>query len=698
MQQDASAPGTQGSMSDFSFTPSTRRPESSSEAKNSDVQTRTLFREAVQAMSDLNFHVDERMIDTCRSAFHALEKAVNRAQWATQRCLRDNCEAISGFERGTDDVVTMALDGISWEPKQLLMFLFDFQQEKKPYQRRALCTAQTLIQISELIRDAARSDAFLRTWLGACRGPSEPAITLSFEFADSLRWATWDAGWYWVNTHRRCDATQDKKGWEIHREKILHSMELPSPALQLILCAVWAAAEHAASTRAQEGLMQGMSKMLRRVSPEEDPARSQGEFYKAFDDLKRHGSVTQDLAADLMWMIWNIAWFTANEGRGYRAEALKSLVRAERHLQRTFRGDIQWRGVNLGGWFLLEPGPCDFFYKQVLPDVARQTLCEWSCCDALEPEMAKRLLAEHRKTYFCKEDFLQMRKAGLSHVRLPFGYWCIAPRANEPYVGQCLEALDRAIDMIESAGLFVLLDLHGTVGGESAEAPCGHRDSNWKPQDWNPTASLEILRIVAERYAGRKSICGIGVANEPSEALDVQVLAGYFEAAVDVIRQAGMRAGQVAIFLPIFTERRIGEFMHRWKEAYPKYADCVFDVHFYQCFGPYWTALSEDAHLQQARARKDALQSLPCCCVSEWSLALPEGLERSLSQRSACYLQECQRRFGEAQLEAYETATHGWFFWTWRDSAGLPWNMKRCLADGVLKVPSGPRSTSLENP
>eukprot|EP00404_Azadinium_spinosum_P054854 CAMPEP_0180790060 /NCGR_PEP_ID=MMETSP1038_2-20121128/52998_1 /TAXON_ID=632150 /ORGANISM="Azadinium spinosum, Strain 3D9" /LENGTH=94 /DNA_ID=CAMNT_0022827955 /DNA_START=1 /DNA_END=282 /DNA_ORIENTATION=+ len=93
------------------------------------------------------------------------------------------------------------------------------------------------------------------------------------------------------------------------------------------------------------------------------------------------------------------------------------------------------------------------------------------------------------------------------------------------------------------------------------------------------------------------------------------------------------------------------------------YEDVVFDLHFYQCFGPSWTGLSARRHLQEAQKRADDLKRLPTCCVSEWSLALPKAATQGLDAEA---LKTLQKNFAEKQLEAYESATHGWFFWTWR--------------------------------
>eukprot|EP00411_Alexandrium_monilatum_P008418 CAMPEP_0175310292 /NCGR_PEP_ID=MMETSP0093-20121207/66245_1 /TAXON_ID=311494 /ORGANISM="Alexandrium monilatum, Strain CCMP3105" /LENGTH=121 /DNA_ID=CAMNT_0016606867 /DNA_START=1 /DNA_END=363 /DNA_ORIENTATION=- len=121
-----------------------------------------------------------------------------------------------------------------------------------------------------------------------------------------------------------------------------------------------------------------------------------------------------------------------------------------------------------------------------------------------------------------------------------------------------------------------------------------------------------------------------------------------------------MLPGQVTVLLPIFTERRVREFMVLWEEGYPKYQDTAFDLHFYQCFGAPWMMLPLSTQLQRARERAQLLKSLPACSVTEWSLALPPFSLRGLSLEGK---RQAWKDFAEAQLEAYDgSATHGWFF------------------------------------
>lgn len=49
-------------------------------------------------------------------------------------------------------------------------------------------------------------------------------------------------------------------------------------------------------------------------------------------------------------------------------------------------------------------------------------------------------------------------------MRIPIGYWAVAPLDGDPYVQGQLTVLDQAIGWARSAGIKVLLDLHGAPG------------------------------------------------------------------------------------------------------------------------------------------------------------------------------------------------------------------------------------------
>lgn len=668
---------------------------SPSSAEAGKVETRRMLYSALEAMNAIDYEVDSRHLDEAMSAFHNLRRGVNRAAHEHERLSR----AIAMGEepdREIEDMIASSANGCSWEPSRVLMFLFHLKKARPIYERHIDSVARTLPQISPPFRDAAFSSDLLRRWLGVCTTSNEAARVVTYRFASMLRWAAWDCGMHRSRYRERClrriSPDEDEERWERGRKELFSSTELPKTAIEGLLKGVWLAAEHCSYVRLEQKRALFGVLLSKVTGADEDHSSYKDEWEKHMAEMQREGSMKEQLLSDLRWMVWNICWFTANKVKGYHEDARSSLVRAERHFHRAFRGEVAWRGVNLGGWFLLEPGPCTTFWES-LPPQARATCCEWDCCAALGPDK-EQVLSHHRNTYFSKEDFAQIRAAGLTHVRLPIGHWCVTgPRPGEPYVGPCLDLLDQALNLLEESGLRVVLDLHGCVGGESGDAPCGRKWDSWRPKHFDLDASLAVLKTIAERYAQRMSVCGIGICNEPSEQMSLNSLMKYYVEAVRTIRQAGMRPGEVAIILPVFTEWRLSTFMDHWEANYRAFEDCVLDVHLYQSFGRYWCTMSLDQHMKEAEKRASLLERMPACCVSEWSLSLPDAATGGQPAPV-----EILRRFGQLQLQAYEGATHGWFFWTWKDSAGLAWSLQESLQQEVLTVPGGGRSSTLLNP
>jgi glucan 1,3-beta-glucosidase len=311
--------------------------------------------------------------------------------------------------------------------------------------------------------------------------------------------------------------------------------------------------------------------------------------------------------------------------------------------------------------------------------------CEWDLMLKMRAELGddgtSKILAEHRERYITEDDFRCIAALGLNAVRIPFGYWvAVGPAEGDPYAGPGLEHLDRALDWCKAYGLQAVLDLHGAPGGESGERPCGRERKEWQWQDWRFDESVAALRVVATRYRGHPAVSGISVCNEPSETVPAAALCQFYDRAVRAIREAGMRPDEAAIILPVYRTERLDEVWRLWSrdfDGFATHANITFDLHLYHCFGTWWQRQGLANQLRMTKRHRKILRRVPAV-VGEWSLALPP------QARGDGQLEEDQalRAFAEAQAEAYSQASHGWFFWTWRDSPLQQpgWDLRKCLA------------------
>mmetsp|Transcript_66762 Transcript_66762/g.186175 ORF Transcript_66762/g.186175 Transcript_66762/m.186175 type:complete len:590 (-) Transcript_66762:105-1874(-) len=395
---------------------------------------------------------------------------------------------------------------------------------------------------------------------------------------------------------------------------------------------------------------------------------------------------------------------------GNRSAAQRALALGLRDFHFAHWSRPAWRGANLGGWLLLEPGPASPFYDVCREKIAKARRSvdlaekeggvelpelddesEHCLCAALEeaggPSLRKELFENHRASHFNEETFDNLVAVGLNAVRVPFGYWVVRGAGEGmKYEGPCLDALDRAVALAASRGMQVLLDLHGNPGGESGDRPSGCVDRTWRWTSWQWREAVSVLAEVAARYKDSECVTGLQVCNEPSMSIPADILCTFYEEALEAIRGAGMQPDRVAIVLPVFNHNRLLEITNYWQERgnFLRYDNVAFDLHYYHTFSSFWNFLSHAQHIDVVAEHARELAQLPGAVVGEWSLARPSDFPDQETSE-----------FAEEQVLAYNHSTHGWFFWNWHDHDFLPtWDMRRGVFErGRLPKPLGTRLT-----
>jgi glucan 1,3-beta-glucosidase len=115
------------------------------------------------------------------------------------------------------------------------------------------------------------------------------------------------------------------------------------------------------------------------------------------------------------------------------------------------------RGVNLGGWLVLEP----WITPSIFDQAGDGAIDEWSLCATLGLDACYATLQQHWSSFITADDFAQIAAAGMNHVRIPVGYWAVGIMEGDPYVNGQLDYLDQAVGWARAANLKVIVDLHG---------------------------------------------------------------------------------------------------------------------------------------------------------------------------------------------------------------------------------------------
>ena len=102
----------------------------------------------------------------------------------------------------------------------------------------------------------------------------------------------------------------------------------------------------------------------------------------------------------------------------------------------------KWRGVNLGGWLVLE--------KWITPSVYAgvQAADEYTLCEALGKTKASERLKRHRETWVTAEDFDWLKARGINAVRIPVNYG--VAEENPPFITG-MDTLDWAFRTAQKA-------------------------------------------------------------------------------------------------------------------------------------------------------------------------------------------------------------------------------------------------------
>ncbi|KAK9367058.1 glycoside hydrolase superfamily [Lipomyces kononenkoae] len=397
----------------------------------------------------------------------------------------------------------------------------------------------------------------------------------------------------------------------------------------------------------------------------------------------------------------------------FSAVTANSVAPARRWLNFGYGLGEKVRGVNIGGWLVLEPYINLSLFKQF--PAHHIPVDEYHFCRYLGKKECLRQLKRHWATWVTEKDFAQMAAAGLNHVRMPVGYWAFSLLEGDPYVQGQLPYLDRALRWARKYGLKVWIDIHGLPGSQNGFDNSGLRDSYAWQTDSNMDASLSIMEAMITRYAAphwNDVVTAVQPVNEPlGPVLDRSKIEAYYDYSYYELRNVVDSDICLALHDAFYPQTSWNSFLQ-----YPKYYHVILDHHAYQVFSPGEVARDQAAHLAQTCVEgQNILATSLWTVVGEWSAALTDctqwlnGVGRgarydgtySLNGGSS-YVGSCRRRWDfsswtaqekansrqyvEAQMDAYEQGL-GWIFWCWKTENAIEWDFSSLLQKGIIPQP-----------
>jgi len=366
-------------------------------------------------------------------------------------------------------------------------------------------------------------------------------------------------------------------------------------------------------------------------------------------------------------------------------------------------------GVNLGGWFVLEP----WITPSMFPDDQDSVVDEYTLTQYLGSN-AQSTMEKHWDSWITEDDFQQIASAGLNHVRVPIGYWAVTLEDGDPYVQGQLYRLDDAVTWARGAGLKMLIDLHGVPGSQNGFDNSGRKGSiDWQQVDSSDSTTKDVIDYLANRYASASDVVtSIEAVNEPmSSSLDMGAVKQYYYDAWGTIRNHN--PDTALVIHDAFED--INTYWNGFMSGNSGVNNVILDTHIYQVFSDDEVAMSPSDHVSTACGQAGRLASTDkWTIVGEWTGAQTDcaqwlngkgvGARYDGSYPGSSQVGSCDGKYTgsvddlssddkanirsliEAQLDAYAAHT-GWIYWTWKAESAPEWNMQAQIAGGLFPQP-----------
>ncbi|KAI0299824.1 glycoside hydrolase family 5 protein [Russula brevipes] len=285
-----------------------------------------------------------------------------------------------------------------------------------------------------------------------------------------------------------------------------------------------------------------------------------------------------------------------------------------------YGSETKVRGVNLGGWLVLEPWITPSLFENTgNPNIVD----EWTFGQLQDRNTAQRVLKAHWDSWITESDFAEIAAAGLNHVRVPIGYWAWEVASGEPYIQGQLDYLREAVTWARKHGLKLIIDLHGVPGSQNGFDNSGHRlpFPEWQSNQTNIDRTNAILKRIASEFGPQyDTVAAIQPMNEPAGL--------YGPAVLDAVRQywldsyANIRASSANTLELIHDAFQPLSYWNGWQHS-PNYIGVAMDTHIYQIFSDTGVAQTPSQHIATACSYGDDLQNFDgnqmWTIVGEWA-------------------------------------------------------------------------------
>ncbi|KAF7961161.1 hypothetical protein EAE96_000828 [Botrytis aclada] len=372
-------------------------------------------------------------------------------------------------------------------------------------------------------------------------------------------------------------------------------------------------------------------------------------------------------------------------------------------------GSTPVRGVNIGGWLVLEPWITPSIFQAV--DQSLGIVDEYTLTQQLGTDAALSILKPHWDSWCTADDFQKIANAGFNTVRIPIGYWAYELSDNEPYTQGAAPYMDAAIDWARGAGLKVWIDLHGAPLSQNGFDNSGHKTSSPAFGQGDSVAkTLSVLNTITEKYAQKEYqdvVVGIELLNEPANwKVNFDVLEQFYRDGYGQVRAV---SDSVVVIHDAFLAPS------NWNNILSSNDNSAYGVvvdhHEYQVFSDALVAMSASEHIDYVCSNAGTYTgSDKWVVVGEFTAAMTDcayalngygvGSRYDGTYPGSSHVGSCEgksdittwsddfkadmKNYLSAQLASYETKANGWIFWNFKTEGAHEWDAAKLVEFGIF--------------
>ncbi len=307
---------------------------------------------------------------------------------------------------------------------------------------------------------------------------------------------------------------------------------------------------------------------------------------------------------------------------------------------------VQLKGLNLGGWFIMEKWMCPLDSGS-LPDT-------YSVITNLDSRFGviaeQNLIHGYQTNWITVSDLDNLTNAGFNCVRMPVwwgNFYSITNTTSTGWRSDAFTVLDWLVTNCASRGIYVVIDLHGVIGGQGTSG-----DTGWENQNQYWTNSLDqsetayMWSQIAAHYNGNPAVAGYDLINEPDGTSSTAYVWAAYASLYKTIRAVDPTH-------MIIMEGTFGNW--NWSmlpnPSTYQWTNIVYSMHEYQ-YGGTVAQIEAGSDNQVADFHNHLSWNVPVY-VGEWN---------DMSAGAACY---------DYSINDYNNAAMSWSMWAYKATDGL---------------------------